>query len=155
MGRALHRKSIPLGRGTKTRGTGIKYVDMSPPTVALTAEQVAAREQEKAFRQSRRGLRDWNVHCLMRIAGFALDDWEDSVLPAGVDRDYAIERVADKAMTLINTAVTKYSDNSGIEVDRLMQSLNNHPARAKNKELDAALAFVSKRFTRVFDKVMQ
>jgi hypothetical protein len=152
MGNAFHRKQIPLGRGSKTRGTGIHYVDITPTSVReFAADELAAREQQKAALQAQRGTRGWNVYCLVTIAGFALDTWEDEVLEQkSVDRDYNIERVVDKALTIVNTAVTRSCDTNGIEVDRLIQSLQR-PQR--NAELSSALAFVCERFSSIFDAI--
>jgi hypothetical protein len=152
MGNAFHRKQIPLSRGSKTHGTGIRYADTTPTSVRkLTADELAVREQQKAAFKAQRGLRDWNVYCLMTIAGFALDAWEDVILEQkSVDRDYATEKVVDKALTIVNTAVTKHCDKSGIEVERLIQSLHRAHHSA---ELQSALRVVSKRFSSVFDTV--
>jgi hypothetical protein len=154
MGNAFHKKRLPLGRGLKTHGTGFRYSNAAQPSVKdLTAGELAAREQQKAAVQAQRGLRDWNVYCLVTIAARALDAWEDAILEQkSVDRDYATEKVVDKALTKVNTAVTKHCDKSGIEVDRLFQSLqqNQHCA-----ELESALAFVRKRFSSVFNAVIQ
>lgn len=152
MGTAFHRKQIPLSRGSKTRGTGIRYTDITATSVReLTADELAAREEQKATFQAQRGTRGWNIHCLMTMAGFALDAWEDVILKEkSLDRDYATERIVDKALTIVNTAVTKHCDTSGIEVDLLIQSLQR-PQRSA--ALCSALASVCKRFSSVFDAV--
>jgi hypothetical protein len=152
MGNAFHRKQIPISRGSKTRGTGIRYVNTTPTSVrTLTADELAVREQQKAAFQAQRGLRDWNVHCLMTIAGFALDAWEDAILEQkSADRDYATERIVDKALAVVNSVVTKHCDKSGIEIERLVQALHRTHHSA---ELQSALSVVSKRFSLVFQQL--
>ena len=53
MGYASHKKKIPLGRGSKTRGVGITYTDPTQPHAKeLTAEEVAIKEQQRAAQES-------------------------------------------------------------------------------------------------------
>ncbi len=153
MGHAFHRKQITLGRGLKTCGTGIKYFNPALPVVReLTAEEIAAREKKV----TPRGVREHNVYCLMMAAGFALDAWEDEILKRNsLERDFALEKVVDRALTMANTAITKCCDNSGIDVDRLIQTLDKRSATAKSysTELASALSYVGKRLVSVFDTV--
>jgi hypothetical protein len=157
MGRAFHKKHIPLGRGTKTSGVGISYVDPAQPQPKeLTAAEVAIREQEKAAQEAKRGVRELNVYRLMMAAGFALDAWEDEILKRnGLERDFALEKLADRALTMANTAITKCCDISGVDVDHLLETLDKRSATAKSysTELASALEFVSKRFASIFGQL--
>jgi hypothetical protein len=148
MGNAFHKKKMPLGRGTKTHGIGISYIEPAPPTRKPTAEEVAARKQEWDAAAAKRGIREHNVYWLMWVAGYALDAWEDSVLGEGAKVDATIAR----AMAMVNTAVTKCCDKDGIDVDRLMRTFEKKSV-ISNSDLVAALGFVSKRFSSMFKKL--
>jgi hypothetical protein len=141
MGNAFHKKQIPLGRGGRTRGTGIRYTDAPLPAQPTGAPKTPVNPS----------VRDWNVYCLMTLAARALDDWEDVLLAErGVERDLGSERIVDKALTASNTAITRHCDHTGINIDSLLAHLGR---RSADTRLSAALAFVGKRFTEVFDRV--
>jgi hypothetical protein len=155
MGNAFHKKKIPLGRGSKTRGVGIGYVETSRPQGGeLTAEEIAEREKTAPAR----GVREWNVHRLMKIAGFALDAWEDAIfVERGIviddfTRDLALEKITDKAYTIANTAITKACGSDGVDVDRLIGTLNKRSEKAKfyNERLASAISHISKKFSSLF-----
>jgi hypothetical protein len=152
MGHAFHRKKIITSRA-HTKGTGIGYIQPVLPVVReLTAEEIAAREKKVTPRSVRRH----NVYCLMGVAAWALDAWEDEILKrSGLERDFALEKLVDRALTMANTAITKCCDNSGIDVDRLIQTFDKRSATAKScsTELASALSYVGKRLLSVFDTV--
>lgn len=160
MGQAFHKKKMALGRGTKTTGVGISYVEPTQPQAReLTAEEVAVREQEKAAVEAKRGTREHNVYALVHRAGFVLDEWEDETLKErGLSLDdsglnAALDKIVDRALTMVNTAITRCCDNDGIDVERLIETLDDRSAMAKsyNAELSSALEFVSKKFTSIFE----
>ena len=70
----------------------------------------------------------------------------------GVEQDPDLEKTADEALTKINTAVTKCCDSSGIDVDRLIQTVNKRSAMVST-DLASALGYVGKRFVLLFDTV--
>lgn len=83
MGQAYHRKRIPLGRGTKTRGVGIRYTLVMPPAPReLTAEDIVAREVERqkqvALEEGRR-LREWNISVLLNVGQQIMQSWQKAV----------------------------------------------------------------------------
>jgi len=146
MDKALHRKQIAIGRGTKSRGTGIGYWDKTARTYTMGAAKPGETPS----------VREWNMYCLMRLAARVLDDWENEhlhdgeiVQVDGEDRNPATEKVVDKALSIVNTAVTKHCDKTGIEVDRLIQLHRPY----HSTQLQSALDAVSKQFKSVFEKV--
>jgi hypothetical protein len=70
-------------------------------------------------------------------------------------RDFALEKIVDKALTVVNTAVTKACDSEGIDIDRLFESLGKRSADAEvyNAELSSAVSHVATRFTEIFGKL--
>lgn len=79
MGRAFHRKQIPVNR-THTRGTGIRYVDTVPLVAReLTPEQVAAKEaeaQQQAALCKQRDSQQQAIDALVTITGKILQAWK-------------------------------------------------------------------------------
>lgn len=151
MGRAYHRKKIALGRGSKTRGTGVSYHLAVPPrSPELTPAEQAERAQTRTATAAKRGIREWNIHVLMHVAGFSLDTFEDGILrQRGVDRDESLERLIDRALTAVNTSVTRSCDSAGVDVDGLLRSL----ARPRpDALLHSALLHVRNRFDVIFAK---
>jgi hypothetical protein len=139
MGKAFHRKQISSGRGTKTHGTGIFAYSKSL--------SVSAGKEPKA--PDPENVREWNVYCLLHVAGFALDGWEDERLK-GADSNPQLERVVDRAFTTCNTAITRCCNSTGIDVERLLQAL--HRARF-GPDVLSALQAVQKRFSTMFEKL--
>lgn len=90
MGQAFHRKRISIERG-RTRGVGIRYVDVVPPVVhELTPEQVAMREAEAQQQATLLEQRRKGVDILVEIAGEMLHAWKDAT-------DYNDQRLIDFA----------------------------------------------------------
>lgn len=155
MGKSHHRKQIPLGRGSRTRGVGVSYHDVVPArSPELTPAELEARQQAKASAEELRGLRAWNVRALMHVAGFAVDVWEDSEFQKrgmALD-DELFESVVLRAMAAANTAITRHCDNEGIDVSGLLNALSRPRT---NPELQSALAHVHDRVARLFEKLQE
>jgi hypothetical protein len=83
MGQAYHRKRIAVGRGTKTRGVGIRYTLVMPPAPReLTAEDIAAREvdrQKQVALEEGRRLREWNITVLVNVGQQMLRLWQKAI----------------------------------------------------------------------------
>jgi hypothetical protein len=138
MGQAFHRKKMSVGHA-HTRGTGISYIE------ARLKPQGGKGLKAKGSA----GVREWNVHCLMTIAGFELDKWEDERLN-GADRNPDLERTVDRAFTIVNTAVTKNCDGAGIEVEQLLEALQRPRFRV---EVMLACRAVREKFVSVFAQI--
>lgn len=158
MGQSFHRKQIPLGRGSKTHGIGFKYVEPHAPTARdLKPTELAEREKTKAAVEASRGVRKWNIFALERFSGLTLDAWEDVILAKkNVDRYLPTEKAVDRSMQMVRTAVGKHCDQNGVEVDRLLQSLERRRSRIPpNGYLNEALTFLIKQLSKALVKVLR
>jgi hypothetical protein len=141
-----------------TRGTGIRYIEPRAPTARdLTPTELAEREKTKAAVEASRGVRKWNVFALESFSGLTLDAWEDVIVAKkNVDRYLPTEKAVDRAMQMVRTAVGKHCDQNGVEVDRLLQSLERRHSRIlPNGYLNEALTFLIERVSQMFDKVLR
>jgi hypothetical protein len=157
MGKAYHRKRISVEH-PHTRGIGIRYVVRRAPTARdLTPTELAEREKTKAAVEASRGVREWNIFALQRFSAFTLDRWEDVILAKkNVDRYFSTEKAVDRAMQMVRTAVGKHCDQNGVEVDRLLQSLERRRSRiSPDGYLNEALTFLIKRLSEALEKVLR
>jgi hypothetical protein len=156
MGRAYHRKRISVEH-PHTRGTGIRYVERRPPVAReLTPAELAEREKAKAALKASRGVREWNIFALDTFSGLTLDAWEDVILAKkNVDRYLPTEKAVDRAMQMVRNAVGKHCDQNGVEVDRLLQSLERRRSTIPpNGCLNEALTFLITRLSEALEKVL-
>jgi hypothetical protein len=154
MGRAFHKKvSVPLGRGAKTHGTGVRYIDQktpaNPPT-APTPEDIAAIEALRA----QYGVREWNIYVLNQVGSLALDAWEDGLLEKD-NKEWGLglptEKVIDRALATISNAIVKSCNYDQVDIDRLIQSLGRHAS--SSSKYGSAMSFVVERFSQYFQKI--
>jgi hypothetical protein len=160
MGRAFHRKQLSFERGSRARGSGIRYVEPRVPIVReLSPEELAQREAAKAAAEASSGIRKWNIYALTEFSGLSLDSWEDGILAEmKEERCLDSEQAIDRIMQMVRSVADKHCDSNGVEIDLLFQSLEHRRIKASgtsNRYFDTALNYLITRLSEMFDKVLQ
>jgi hypothetical protein len=152
MGQAFHRKQIPVGSAPRTRGTGIKYVNVvSPAPRELTAEDIAARDEERRLKatldeqqRERQRFHQENVNQIVYLAEWLLrGEGIERIVAEASDHGCIIssELTVAEAMKIVRAAAEQSCVNGEVSIEHFLKIMDGRAEKASLNMgyMDAAL----------------